>query len=100
MKQSRVSASSKVTAAVRAAHSHASTDRRFGMETGAAEVTAGTRSSSRLPTLHDMCKCAYMHTCTAGAMFNPVDKRAYLPLPCPHLPAGSVYIAVEYEVSC
>lgn len=37
--------------------------------------------------------------CCPGALFNPVDRRAYLPLPCPHLPLGSVYIAVEYEVS-
>lgn len=32
-------------------------------------------------------------------MFNPVDKRAYLPLPCPGIPPGTLYMAVEYEVS-
>lgn len=67
-----------------------------------AEVAARSRLSSRLPNIHD--GHTYSHyvsaiICTAGAMFNPVDKRAYLPLPCPNLPAGSVYTAVEYEVS-
>jgi hypothetical protein len=31
-------------------------------------------------------------------MFNPVDKRAYLPLPCPGISPGTLYMAVEYEV--
>lgn len=48
----------------------------------------------------EVAQTVFQRTVHAGAMFNPVDRRAYLPLPCPSLPLGSVYIAVEYEVCC
>lgn len=67
----------------------------LGLGLSQGPLTTGFAAVAASP--HALCPCPC--PCCTGALFNPVDCRAYLPLPCPHLPLGSVYLAVEYEVS-